>query len=180
MEIIEVDAAKYTEVIRSSYNIFNSAIFNDFNKQNCEIVYYLLFKEGKFRLGIVGGVRNGVFHSPYSAPYGGFSYVSEAVDTKYIELASLWLIRWATKKKFDAVSITIPPAFYNSSFISKEINCLWREGFEISAVDLNHYFNLDRFDEKYTESISYNGRRNLRISIQSGLKFSKSMNDNEK
>jgi hypothetical protein len=40
-------------------------LFNQLNEDKCEAVYYLLFKDSKYRLGLIGGVRDNVFTSPF-------------------------------------------------------------------------------------------------------------------
>jgi hypothetical protein len=180
MEILEVGVSEYSEVIRAPYHSFGSASFNNLNRDKSDNVYYLLFREGKFRLGLIGGCREKKFYSPFSAPFGGFSYVSEDIRLQYIEEAIKLLIEWSASKGFISVSITLPPAIYKSSFISKQTNCLWRGGFEISKIDLNYSFDTEEFDEKYTELIWYNARKNLNIAMNSNLKFLGCNTDQEK
>jgi hypothetical protein len=180
MEIIEVGAKEYTEVIRTPYHVFGSAAFNDLNRNKCDEVSYLLFRDGKYRLGIIGGIRNNVFYSPFSAPLGGFSYVSSDVRLQYIEEAIKSLKQWAKEKGFTSISITLPPSFYETSFLAKQVNCLWREGFEISQLELNHSFDLNFLDENYSEKIWYNARKNLRVAINAGLQFNKCTIEEEK
>jgi hypothetical protein len=180
MEIHEVTATEYTAIIQTPYHVFGSAAFNNLNNNKCDEVFYLLFREGKFRLGIIGGTRDNVFYSPFSAPFGGFTYLSDDVRLKYIEEAIKLLNVWATEKKLSSIIITLPPLLYDSSFISKQVNCLWREGFEISDTDLNYSFDLERFDDKYTERIWYNAHKNLKTAMNSRLNFQECKTDEEK
>lgn len=180
MEILEVSPKEYAETIKTPYHIFGSAAFNVLNSNKCDGVFYLLFREGKFRLGIIGGIRDNVFYSPFSAPLGGFSYVSSDVRLQYIEDAVKSLKQWAKEKGFISISITLPPSFYESSFLAKQVNCLWREGFEISQIELNHSFDLDFLDEKYSENIWYNARKNLSIAMNAGLQFYVCSNEEER
>lgn len=180
MEILEVSVIEYTEVIKTPYHVFNTTAFNDLNINKCDEVFYLLFREGKFRLGIIGGIKNKIFYSPFSAPFGSFSYISSDVRFQYIENALKLLKRWAVEKGFVSISLTLPPSIYGNSFIAKQCNCLFREGFEISDVNLNYSFDLDSFDDNYPESIWYNARKNLRKSMNNGLLFAMCTNNEEK
>jgi hypothetical protein len=180
MEVFEVSAKEYAEVIKTPYHVFGSAPFNNLNKDKCEEVFYLLFREGKYRLGIIGGYREKTFFSPISAPFGGYSFVSEDIRLQYLEEATRLLEEWAVRKEFFSISMTLPPSIYDSGFLSKQLNCLWRQGFEISEIDLNYSFDLGGFDDRYIERIWYNARKNLRISINAGLKFTKCKTDEEK
>lgn len=170
MEIFEVSSKEYFEVI-TPYHIFGSSAFNELNKFKCDKVYYLVFKEGKYRLGIIGGARENSFYSPFSAPFGGFSSISSAIRIQYLEGAIESLKIWAAEKNIHSIIMTLPPAIYNSSFIAKQINCLWREGFEISQTDLNYSFKLKYLEENYFGCIWHNARKNLKQSLKSGLSF---------
>ncbi len=180
MEIIEVSADKYSEVINKPYHIYGSAAFNELNKNKCEKLFYLLFREGKFRLGLIAGAKDNNLFSPFSAPFGGFSFISSGVRIKYIEEAIKSLKHWATDKQFSSISLTLPPSFYESTYISKQINCLWREGFEISKIELNYSFDLVNFSNSYVDNLWYNARKNLRIANSAGLKFILCTSDDEK
>jgi len=171
MEILEVGAAEYDRVVELPYHVFGSAAFNDLNREKTEEVFYLLFREGKFRLGIVGGKKEHGFLSPFSAPFGGFSSVSSNIRIQYIEEAVRLLTAWAGEKDFNSVSITLPPSFYDDAFISKQVNCLWRLGFQFLKVDLNYSFSLHDFDDHYTGKIWYNARKNLNIAMENDLQF---------
>jgi len=180
MEILEVSADKYAEVIRTPYHAFGSADFSHLNKEKCDEVSYLLFRDGKFRLGIIGGRKNGVFHTPFSAPFGGFTFITNDVRLQYIEEALKQLKKWATERNFTSIKITLPPSVYDFNFYAKQVNCLWREGFEISDIDLNYSFDLECFDQKYPERIWHNARKNLRISMNAGFQFAICNNEEEK
>jgi hypothetical protein len=179
MEIIEVNKQEYGEEIPSPYFIFGSAPFNNLNKNKSEIVYYLLFRDNKFRLGIIGGIKNNEFHSPFSAPYGGFSYISQNISIEHIDEAIEALLNWAMRKKISSITITLPPPIYNNSFITKQVNSLWRGDFEFKNIDLNHSFNLDYFDN-YNQHINQKGRRNLKLAMKAGLRFFKCKNNKDK
>jgi hypothetical protein len=180
VEILEVTPAEYAEIIKAPYNAFGSAPFNDLNKNKCNEPFYLLFKEGKFRLGIIGGSKDTVFYSPFSAPYGGFSFVQDDIRLQYIEDAVRLLKIWALEKKFSSINITLPPAVLEGNFISKQISCLYREGFKLLNIDLNYSYNLNNLNDNYSENIWYNARKNLRIALNSGLSFLKCGKDEEK
>lgn len=171
MEIHEVSPGEYGNVIPQPYHIFGSAPFNKVNINGNKEVFYLLFREGKFRLGLIGGLKDGVFCSPVSAPFGGLIPVSGNLRIEYIEAAVNILKEWAAKKKISSINITIPPVIYDETFISQQISSLWRSGFQISKIDLNHSIDLALMDENYINNIWHNARKNLRIGIDSELDF---------
>ena len=171
MEIVEVNPNQYAEIVNAPYHIFGSSVFNNANKERAGTVYYLLFKEGKYRLGMIGGVRDHIFYSPFSAPFGGYSYMQEDVRINYIDEALALLTGWAKEKEITGIRITLPPAIYGESFISKQVNSLYRNGFIIEKTDLNYAYHLHHFDENYAASVWYNARKNLKIALGNQLSF---------
>ena len=180
MEILEVSAKEYAAVIGIPYHVFGTAAFNELNSFKCDEVSYLLFRESKFRLGLIGGIRDKMLQSPFSAPFGGYSYISTDIRLQYIDEAAELLKTWASGKGILSIKITLPPLVYDSSFISKQINCLWRHGFEISEVDLDYFFDLEYFNDSYLQHIRYNSRKNLKIALSLSLKFFICKTDEEK
>jgi len=173
MDIIQVNFTEYKKILPSPYNVFCTADFNELNRGKCETMHYLLFKGLKYRLGIIGGINNHTFFSPSSAPYGGFSFFRNDISIQYIEEAVSTLNNWAISENLSSINITLPPNIYNTSFITKQTNCLLRDGYEIARNDLNYHFNLDNFNEDYPATMWHNARSNLRIALTAGLTFEK-------
>ena len=171
MEIVEAGYREYSTIIAEPYHIFGSAAFNHINEDKAESVHYLLFKEGKYRLGMIGGIRNNIFISPFSAPFGGFSFIQEDVRISYIDEAIQLLNEWVKKKGVKEIKITLPPTIYHESFLSKQINSLYRNGFMIEKTDLNYAYCLQQFDQNYAASIWYNARKNLKIALANNFSF---------
>lgn len=180
MEIIEVTHKEFEQVVFNPLHNFGKADFNNLNKNKCELVYYLLFKETKYRLGIIGGIKKGVFHSSYSAPFGSFLYVNKSIRIEHIDSAIDALIEWAKTKKLKSINLILPPSLYDEAFISKQINSLYRKNFTLAEVDVNFSFNTARFKENYFENIQKNARNNLNKALKSNLKFHKCIDFEEK
>ena len=180
MKLLEVNKEEYFEIIGYSYNKFNSMNFNDLNRENAEKVYYLLFKDTKYRLGLIAGVRNKILLSPFSAPFGGFSYKKSNVNIKYIEKALLLLEEWAYSYEINKFQFTLPPLFYQDTFIAKEINSLFTGNYVISKIDLNYHFETSYFNDDYEQNIWYSAKKSLKKSISNNLIFKKCVNNNEK
>jgi hypothetical protein len=174
MEMIQVSNHEYASVISNPYHCFNSASFNDINKINCDEVYYFLFKDKKYRLGIIGGKKGSKFVSPFSAPFGGFSFLSEGKNLiKYTEQAINLLENWCISVGIERVSITLPPAIYNSNFISKQLNSLYRSEYNIVAIELNHHFINKDVEIDYMENIPASARKMLKQALNNNLVFYK-------
>ena len=180
MEIVEVTAEQYAEVISKPAQFFNAAAFNAVNAYKCDNVFYLLFKDAKIRLGIIFGVRNNILVSPFSAPFGGFETVNDDIRLQQIDQALETLGNWAKAKNFDGIKIVPPPFFYNPNFLNKMDNCLYRAGFDKANIELNYQFPTAKFDENYESIIWYNAKKNLKRGFQAALIFEKLDRDNGK
>jgi len=171
MEIIEVDQLGFEQIIAEPYLVFGSANFAFLNRNKVEKVYYLLFRDEKYRLGIIGGIINGSFYSPFSAPFGGFIFLSEDVKISQIDSALELLIEWSKNNNIKRIRLVLPPAIYNESFIAKQSNSLFRKGFIVENIDLNYSFKTDCFPENYSDCIWRNARKNLNVAMKNNLSF---------
>lgn len=179
MEIVEAGYKEYAYIVQNTYHVFGSAAFNQINEDKVDAVYYLLFKDGKYRLGIIGGIRNNIFQSPFSAPFGGFSFIQDDIRISYIDEAIQLMENWAKSKNLDGIKITLPPTIYQPSFLAKQINSLYRNRFLINSIDLNYAYALQKFNADYAASIWYNARKNLKIALQNDFSFKQCENSIE-
>jgi hypothetical protein len=181
MEILAVTYEEYERLIPHPYQAFGSAAFNKANEDKCEKVHYLLFKDGKYRLGLIVGQREKELKSPFSAPFGGFSFLQPDIKLGYLDTALEVLQQWALQNSLQQVRLTLPPAIYHNTFIAKQINALFRAGYRIDQTDLNYQFVLQQFNlEQYPETIWYNAKKNFRIAMQQHLQFVHCNNEMEK
>lgn len=180
MEVIETGPEEYKQVFTSPYHIFNTAGFNELNKERADEVLYLLFKDKKNRLGLIAGAKGNELFSPFSAPFGGFSFVKDDITIEQIDSCVDALVNYAAGKGYKSIHYTMPPLFYNELFNNKLINVLYRKGFDTAAVDLNFEFDLQKLDDAYEMNIWYNARKNLRISMKQDFGFSKCDSDASK
>jgi hypothetical protein len=171
MNIIEVTPDIYFDIIHDPYFAYAGKGFNDYNSKKYEKIYYLIFKDNKHRLGMIGGKVGDIFCSPFSAPFGGFVFFKDSVGLGYIDQAIDLFLDWAKKYGFLQVKITLPPMIYNEKFISKVINSLHRKKFYIEKVDLNYSFLLEGFDVSYLAKIQHSARKNLKKALSSNLTF---------
>jgi hypothetical protein len=171
MEIIEAGCKEYEAIFPTPYHIFNSAAFNVLNQDRCEKVLLLVFKDTKYRLGLIAGVKNNELHTPFSAPFGGFSFVREDISIAQLETGVDKLVEYAATKGFKNIHYTMPPLFYHETMNGKLLNILHRKGFQLSAIDLNYQFNLQKLTADYEMNIWHNARKNLRISFKQDFEF---------
>lgn len=172
MELRTVSPQEYKQIFDSPYHVFNTADFNTMTGRNRNIdVEYLVFRTSKPKMGLVAGVVDTVLSSPFSAPFGGFSYKKEDVGLEAIDEALHLLFEHSRQKGYSAVNITLPPTFYAESFLSKLSNCFYRKEFSIKKYDLNYSISLNKNIDLYKEKLHYNARKNLNISLEKGFTF---------
>lgn len=140
MTVQRVEAAAYAGIFdRPVPHIYNSVRFAQLNAHKCDEVYYLLLRDSKIRFGIIMGRRGDCLCSPFSAPFGGFSYNSvqsvESVDAAVSALAAY------LRAQGLAGSITLPPEFYDPAMQPKFASALMRNG-RLEYCDIDHYADI--------------------------------------
>jgi len=180
MEIIEVDNLEYSKIFEQTYHIFNTSQFNFLNQNKCESVKYLLFKQNKYKLGLIAGIKNKQLFSPFSSPFGGFSFLKSDIQIATIENAILELDKYCIINNLNGIEFILPPTFYNEIFLSKLINVLYRNNYMISNLDLDFYFKTENFENNYSENIWHNARKNLNQALKKNLDFKLCFNDEDK
>jgi hypothetical protein len=172
MEIIETSPENYGMVINKPYHCYNSVAFNVLNQDKCPDLKFLLFNSKKIRLGLIAGITDGVLNSPFSAPFGGFSFIDSDIAISHIDEALVSLNTYCAEHNIQGISITLPPAFYQDSFIGKILNSTYRNNYQTTMVDLNHALFLEDFTGQYLEqTITYSARKNLKTSFGKSFDF---------
>ncbi len=170
MEILEVDAIAYDGHLKA-YHAFGKGAFAALNAPKVPSVHYLLFRDSRVRLGIIGATVDGVFRSPFSAPFDGFTPSDEDVSLQSLEAAAELLEGWAAARGITKLHITLPPPIYGESFLAKVVNVFFRRSYRVIHTELNFHFNLDRLTDAYPSTIWRNARKNLRQAMDHGLLF---------
>jgi RimJ/RimL family protein N-acetyltransferase len=174
MKIIEVSQNEYKEVFSSPYHIFNTVKFNELNKCKCDDMHYLLFVDSKIRLGVIIGQKGKIVCSPFSAPFGGFSFSNETIALNKIDDSLQVLDEYLKDKLFNSIKFILPPLCYNVTFLSKLINSLNRNNYKISCIDINHIFYISSIGNDYIGNILHSdARRNLKIALKQDFLFKK-------
>lgn len=173
MEIQQVTSEIYNSAVKSPTHLFNSVAFSELNKEKCEEIFYLLFKDSKIRLGIIVGRRDNKLYSPFTASYGGFEPLNDDIKLYQIDAAIESFSKWARQKFFTEIKIIISPFFFNENFSAKMVNCFYRSGFEMKNIELNYHFQSKNLNDDYSKLIWHNARKNLKKSLNNELSFSK-------
>jgi hypothetical protein len=172
MEVIEVDAISFDAQVQA-LTLFNKGSFALLNAPKVEEVYYLLFKDSKVRLGLILGRNGQSVSSPFSAPYGGFTFNDTDCKAKIIDEAICALISWFHIKKLKHLAVALPPMHYEQQLYTRVVNGLRNNDFQISQLDVNHHFEIPKgnFEEVYTALLQRNARKNFNNAIKQELSF---------
>ena len=172
MTIVETTADEYDVLFGKDSLCYNTGAFNALNHYKCDQLYYLLFKNTKIRLGIIVGLKGKSLVTPFSAPFGGFSVIDNRLSIRHIEKAVDALTHFCKEKELESLSITIPPLFYNESFLTKVQQVLFQKGFSLQDLYSNYFFHLNQILNNYlTEVLPANGRKNLTIALSKKMSF---------
>lgn len=174
-QLIRVSAKEYGQIFSHPNHVFNSAAFSELNKDKCDDLHYLIFKESKIKLGIVLGERENSFRSPFSAPFGGFSCNRE-VEIGFYEEAVRCLEQYA-KENDRRIKISIPPYIYGDSHVGKSFSALSRSDFRLLYTDVNYHYDLSNFPN-YEERLNSGTRNKFRNSLKYDFDFQK-LNDRD-
>jgi hypothetical protein len=172
MVIEKVDKDTFSNTIALPFHEFNASEFSELNAKKVNQVHYLLFKDSKYRLGIILGEQDNILRSPFSAPFGGFCPVGSAISLAQMDEAIKALKVWSKRHQMQQIQITLPPLLYGESYLSKWVNTFYRSAFQLDRVDLNYAFQLSQFGEEYVQSIRRNARKSLRAAFKNEFRFS--------
>jgi hypothetical protein len=180
MEICEISFEDYSEFFHDSSVCYGTHEFNELNAAKCERIHYLCASNKKFKMGIVGGRKDGVFASPFSAPFCGFVFSGDHMHMNYVDEAISLFVDWVRNQGLSEIRIVLPPHIYDESAVSKVTSSLLRAGFIVDNVDLNYYYSLDVFDENLDSLMHYNARKHLKKALNLDLGFFQCQTEPEK
>jgi lipid II:glycine glycyltransferase (peptidoglycan interpeptide bridge formation enzyme) len=162
MQIEVVSPTEYDQFFREAL-CFQQAAFNELNKRACDQIIYFIFRDKKVRLGLIAGLRDNGLFSPFSAPFGGFSTNDKKIQVPYIEESLELMESYCVDNLYNSWTITLPPLFYNPSFLTKLIEVFNRKSWLLSQLDLDYYYDLKQIKpEIILDTYSYNARKNLK------------------
>lgn len=179
MEVIESNFEEYNKLIKPAL-FYNKPVFNNLNSIRAEKIHYLIFKDTKNRFGLTIGERNGEWLCPFSAPFGTFVNIKSKWDFYQLEESIKAFDEFMQGKKVKAV-FGLPPEFFSQKIVCTMQNSLFNLGYSVDSFDVNFQLNLSRvYVDDYAEIIPYNGKKNLKIALNSGLSLMHCESEEEK
>ncbi len=172
LSVVEVSAKEYRQMFSSSATFFQSAPFNLLNAEKCQrLLFLVLMKATRPKIGIIGGVSENIFLSPFSAPFGGPEPISTDLSQIYLSKFPHILNDYLRRNGILSIKTVLPPLFYAEDYLSGIANGFFCSGFEIATIDLNYHFELTCWDPGDFGRMQRSARKNLRISLKSDLLF---------
>lgn len=169
MNIEEVSKEQYSQIVKHDY-VFNAVEFNELNKYKVEELKYLLFKDKKYRFGLCIGISKGELLCPFSAPFASMVAIKRPVPITNYDQAIDALDTFLVENHYKSIRFILPPMFYDEIGLGIFVNALYRKEYYFQNIDLNFQLDLTKVCmENYPEMIPRNGRKNLRIGLNSGL-----------
>ena len=174
LRLAEVSAEEYRHLFSTPTTFFHSEPFNSLNASKCEeLIFLVLLESERPKIGLSGGVTQGVFKSPFSAPYGGPQPISDRVTQRHCWSLATLLSQYLEQKSIRSMKMVLPPIFYAEDFYTGLFNSLFNSGYVLETVDLNYHLPLDGWDQDRGALgvMNQSARRNLRKSQKSNLSF---------
>ena len=170
MAWVEMTAEEYGRTFAAPLAVYLGKDFNLLNAPKVDAVHFLAFDDDGFRMGIVLGERGDEWLSPFSAPFGGFTYKDDEIPVEQIDAALAHLASFAREKR-KKVKIVLPPSLYAKSLLSKTVSSMFRNGFSLSYTDLDFAFDLSKpYESLLAKRMA---RRNLKTALAAGFDFRK-------
>jgi hypothetical protein len=141
MIITEVTPQQYGAVLTQVPHPFNTVAFNELNARKCAALHHLLFTDRKVRGGIILGETDGKLISPFSAPFGGFTFTRNQ-RANYVDDMVSALVGYA-QSCGKSLTVTLPPPIYNESMTAKCVSAFTRIPCVVTTVDLSYNLPVD-------------------------------------
>ena len=175
--LIDINAEAFKEHFPNNLNPFIKEPFVALNAFKVERVVRLIEDNNKASIGLVAGVKDLVFKSPFSAPFGGFHFTHEElfiseIDNFLEELKS-YVFSIGCKK----IELKLPPDIYHPSFNAKMINALLRSDFKLAIPEISSLVYLEQFSDGF---YNYSTRKKYNQALRNELSFNSILKREEK
>lgn len=166
--LIEVDSTRYGKFFPINPHPFICEAFIEINKGKTERILRLVDNKEKAGIGIITGIRNGIFQSPFSAPFGGFHFRNEIMYISEIDNFITSLKEYILFQGFRGIEITLPPDIYHPTFNAKIVNSFIRNGFQTMLPEITGWIDLQQFNGSFSQK---NSREYYRQAVRNELSF---------
>lgn len=152
--LIEVSAKEFNHLFSNDPHPFVSEEFLILNKEKVDKIVRLVEDQPKVHIGLVAGIKDGVFNTSFSSPFGGFHYRRESIHVSMIEEFLEELIQYLKNNNIKKANLSLPPSLYQESFNAKIINAFIRLGFTMQLPEITCWINLNNFSGRFSTKSS--------------------------
>ena len=165
--VISISAGEYARMFPEASTVFGSAAFNQLNAGKAERMEYLVGIEesGRPVMGLVAGLRDGMWRAPFSAPMAGLSWHRNP------SLASVGDFFAKVKERLAPLPLRIMmmPEFIDPSMTAKISGTLLNMAREVIA-EFNYHYDLTLFPDFETH-LHPNARNKFHQAQRAGFTF---------
>lgn len=167
-----VDRITYEQVTRNIKNVFNTAGFAELNRSKVDDLRYVIAYKGESpRFGCIFGIREDQWLCPFSAPFGYMEPLKRDQTVENFEDALKAVESVAIEDGCVEMSMTLPPAFYDSDVINTWYAIMVNSGWKERLADISFALNINYLKDDYISKMHHNARKNYHIALKSGLKL---------
>ncbi len=152
---------------------FDSLEFHHYHQKFLEKTYklYVKYKNkiiGYYYFGIKGDCMCFPYSSPFSLIYLKKKYTIDEIIIVVSSIKNVGILLNVKKIRY-----TLPPEIYNLEYINQLYCAFNHVGFKVSKIDINNYFDLDKFKnkEEYLKSVAHKVRKNYKTAISNNVVF---------
>jgi len=174
MAWVELKEKEYAQHFPNPVATFLRTDFNVLNAPKVDAVRFFAYSSANdsanLCLGLIVGVRGNQWHSPYSAPFGGFAYKAD-ISIDEIDEGIRELLPFV-RSQGASFHVAFAPIFYDKSFLSKCVSAMFRAGFKLCYTDLDFAFDLsvNSYEDLLKKRMA---RRNLKTALALNYEFRK-------
>lgn len=173
---IRVPPEEYSVLFDPFAHAFNTTAFARLNREKVEELHHIAIgRPGKAPVaGIILGQRDNLYRSPFSAPFGGFTF-KDGKNPRFSVLTSVVsaLADYGYEHQ-KGVVVTPPPTIYSPDLCDKLTKAFLDNHFVQAVTDLSYQLECTS-DQDYTASLRRNGVKDLRAAMKAGLEFSENI-----
>lgn len=165
MELTELTARQYADAFPSVLTPYGSVAFSMLNAPKADRVVFAAMHDtsGRHRLGIIMGRCDGVWHCPFSAPFGEISSNGRQKLETVANFVSM------LREHYGTIKIVLPPAVYDPVMLPRVAGCLATAG-QLDYNDFNYHYELAGFGE-FAARLDANARNRLNRALRSAFSF---------
>lgn len=152
--LIEVSAKEFKHRFAADAHPFISEKFLTINIRKTNKIVRLIEDQSKVSIGLVAGIKNNVFDTSFSSPFGGFHYKNENLYISTIDEFLGLLITYFESTGITKAHLSLPPAIYQESINAKLVSAMLRNGFSMGLPEITSWIDLHQFEGKFSHRSS--------------------------